>query len=186
MRRTETKARTEGEGTTSREQRHAGREPKARDERREKQQRQTTEARAERVTRGVRSVARRHTVLLPLLLSLSLNLPREKTRQDKTRRDKTDKTRQDKTRQDRTDERREDKTRQDKKDGPITQDTQQGGKTQQVLPYRGFPPRSQTRRSDDRGTRNTHTECRQQRIISCDKRETRQGGKKRKALLLPF
>jgi hypothetical protein len=34
--------------------------------------------------------------------------------------------RQDKIRQDKT---KEEKTRQDKKDGPITQDTQQGGKT---------------------------------------------------------
>ena len=42
-----------------------------------------------------------------------------------------DKTRQDKTRQDKT---RQDKTRQDKMNGPITQDTQQGGKTKQVLP----------------------------------------------------
>ena len=34
-------------------------------------------------------MARRHAVMLPLLLSLSLNLTREKTRQDKTRQDKT-------------------------------------------------------------------------------------------------
>jgi hypothetical protein len=41
----------------------------------------------ERKGRG-RSAARRHAVLLPLLLSLSLNLTRENTRQNKTRQDK--------------------------------------------------------------------------------------------------